>query len=109
MELKMEKITRAIWELFTPERKSEFVAAWNGATTAQREAMRDNSELNQSLLLFKGCRVEATDENGETSRFWVGQSTGWIPCTLLIHNTRSMGGDPAYGVYSNIKVIRHSR
>lgn len=105
----MEKITRAEWELFTPEQKSEFVAAWNNATSVQRDSMRDNSELNKSLFPFKGCRVEATNENGITSRFWVGQSTGWIPCTLIIHNTRSLGGDPAYGVYSNIKVIRRSR
>ena len=103
----MGKITRARYEAFSESEKKSFIEYWNDLSNVQQESVRDNSELNASLLPFRGCRVEATDEKGVVSRFWVGQSTGWIPCTLTIHTKRSIGGSPAYGNYSNIKVIRY--
>jgi hypothetical protein len=82
---------------------------WKSLTQTQREQQMDRSELNVSLLPYKGMRVEATDSYGERVRFWVGQSTGWRPCTLTLHNTRSRGGAPAYGLYTDIKIIRRMK
>ena len=47
--------------------------------------------LHPKLRGLEGSRVEAT-LYGERVRFQVGKSTGWIPCHLQIHNSRSTGG-----------------
>ena len=83
--------------------------AWLKLSTIEKEKQRDLSALNKLLSPYRGCRVEATDQYGETRRFWVGQSTGWRPCTLEIKTTRSMGGEVASGEYTNIKVIKWTK
>lgn len=82
---------------------------WSKLSQTEKMNSTDLSDINASIALYRGCRIEATDQYGETRRFWVGQSTGWKPCTLEIKTTRSMGGSPAYGEYTNIKIIKESR
>lgn len=53
---------------------------------------RSQSELNPKLIGMEGKRIEAT-VYGERIRFYVGRSTGWIPCHLLIKSKRSHGGE----------------
>jgi len=49
-------------------------------------------ELHPKFIPFMGERVETIFENGEKERFRVGRSTGWIPCLLRLHNSRSRSG-----------------
>lgn len=39
-----------------------------------------------------GQRIEVTYEWGEKERFYVGRSTGWIPCYIGIKRIDSIGG-----------------
>jgi len=48
-------------------------------------------ELHPKLSMYYGYRVEVK-QYGETIRFNVGRSTGWIPMLLRINNIRSHGG-----------------
>lgn len=66
---------------------------------------RFKSELSEQLIGLEGKRVEVT-ELGEKYRFWVGKSTGFIPCHLEIKTTRSYGGAMASKHYDNVRVIR---
>lgn len=67
---------------------------------------RCDAELTPQLIGLEGRRVEVVDSYGETRRFQVGKSTGWIPCHLEISSSRAMGGGPAYGApYSSVRVI----
>jgi len=63
-------------------------------------------ELSPQLSHLKGRRVEVVTEYGETRRFNVGQSTGWMPINLEIHNSRSFGGMAAHRNYKSVRVIR---
>lgn len=49
-------------------------------------------ELHPQLVGLEGHRVEVIDADGDTDRFIVGRSTGWMPVHLRIHNRRSHGG-----------------
>jgi hypothetical protein len=82
---------------------------WRRLPEAERARLRDTSELTRQLVGLEGARVEVVTTYGETRRFWVGRSTGWRPCHLEIHNTRSTGGAPAEREYSAVRVIRRSK
>jgi len=62
--------------------------------------------LTPQLVGLEGRRVEVVTTYGETRRFHVGKSTGWIPCHLEIHNARSSGGGSAEKQYKSVRVIR---
>ncbi len=83
---------------------------WQLLGELQREKLRDLSGLHPALLPYKGARVEC-ERYGERVRFWVGMSTGWKPCLLAVHNTRSSGGDAirANENLGEIRVIRWGR
>lgn len=82
---------------------------WESLSPLDREQSRDLSGLTKQLLGFEDWRVEVVDADGATRRFNVGRSTGWRPCHLEIHNSRSMGGDPACKSYQHIRIIRKVR
>jgi len=52
-------------------------------------------------LLHK--RVEILYEDGRKERFRVGQSTGWVPVYLKLHNSRSKGGE---AIDRDTKIVR---
>lgn len=70
----------------------------------------DNGErclvaLTPQLVGLEGKRVEVVDSYGETRRFRVGRSTGWIPVHLEIEGNAD-GGGPAYGApYQSVRAI----
>lgn len=67
---------------------------------------RCDAELVPELKGLEGRRVEVVDCYGETRRFQVGKSTGWIPIHLELSSSRAMGGGPAYGApYQSVRVI----
>jgi hypothetical protein len=53
-------------------------------------------ELTPALIGLEKMRVEVTTPDGEKTRFYVGKSTGFIPCHLEIKTRRSTGGAAAY-------------
>ena len=81
-------------------------AIWNSLTTAERDRLRSNAGLTPQLIGLEGKRVEVIDSYGETRRFWVGRSAGWIPCHTEIKRRTSTGGFPASRTYKSIRVVR---
>lgn len=72
----------------------------------KRTGERCDSELTPQLKGLEGKRVEVVDSYGETRRFKVGKSTGWIPCHLEIASDRLHGGGPVYGSpFRSVRVV----
>lgn len=66
-----------------------------------------SAELTSSLVGLEGRRVEVTSKDGETRRFNVGKSTGWLPCHLEVHNSCARGGAAVFHDFgNNVRVIR---
>ena len=64
-------------------------------------------DLSSQLIGLEGKRVEVVDRYGDKRRFWVGKSTGWIPCHLELARIDSSGGWPVSGTpFQSIKVIQ---
>ena len=63
----------------------------------QETGWRSKTELTPQLIGLEGRRVEVVDCYGETRRFYVGKSSGHIPCHLEIHNRRCHGGPAVMG------------
>lgn len=78
---------------------------WLNMSQAERATATDYSDLHPQLKHLKGARVEVVDQWGEQRRFYVGQSTGWKPCNLEVHNRRSLGGVATVGVYQSVKFL----
>jgi hypothetical protein len=57
-----------------------------------RKKIRCNVGLTPQLVGLEGRRVEVVNCFGEKSRFYVGKSTGWMPCHLEIKRRDSTGG-----------------
>lgn len=71
---------------------------------------RSASELTPQLVGLEGKRVEVRRKfksgEVETSRFYVGKSTGFIPCHLEIQRRNSSGGGAiCLGEIVSVKVI----
>lgn len=72
----------------------------------QQTGYRSKAELTPQLVGLEGRRVEVVDCYGEKRRFWVGKSTGWIPCHLEIDTKRSSGGPAVTGApFRSIRVV----
>lgn len=84
-------------------------ATWNRLTPAERDAARDNRCLSPQLLGLEGWRVEAVTTYGETRRFIVGKSTGWVPIHLEIKTRRSTGGFAAERTYTSVRKLYRAR
>lgn len=72
---------------------------------------RSSSELTPELIGLEGKRVEVITEWGEKKRFYVGKSTGFIPCHLEIKRRNSSGGSAVcIGKPQSVRVIgsRHA-
>ena len=72
-----------------------------------RTGLRCPAELTPELVGLERKRVEVVDRWGEKRRFWVGKSTGWMPCHLEIATTRSSGGPAVMGApFKSVRVVR---
>ena len=67
-----------------------------GAKHAAKTATRCPAELEPALIGLEGKRVEMTAPDGAKERFYVGKSTGWMPCHLAIKRRDSTGGCAVY-------------
>jgi hypothetical protein len=82
------------------ERLQGLAAARNRQT-----GWRADCELSPQLRGLEGRRVEVVTTYGETRRFIVGRSGGWVPIHLEIHNRRSYGGGAADRVYKSVRLV----
>lgn len=71
-----------------------------------REKIQCPAELSPQLIGLEGKRVEVVTEWGETNRFWVGKSTGWLPIHLEITRQGSSGGCACSHTYKSVRVVR---
>lgn len=67
---------------------------------------RADCDLSPQLIGKEGRRVEVVTTYNEIRRFWVGCSTGFIPCHLEISKSNSSGGPAAEYEYKSVKVVR---
>lgn len=58
---------------------------------------RSNADLIPEFIGNEGKKVEVITNTGDTERFIIGKSTGWIPSHLMIKTKRSIGGGSVYG------------
>ena len=78
----------------------------DGAEFSKNNNLRCESELSPQLQGLESKRVEVVTTYGETRRFYVGKSTGWMPCHLEIAKSNSSGGPAAEKEYTSVRVIR---
>ena len=65
------------------------------------------ADLTPQLNGMEGKRVEVVDCNGITRRFWVGRSTGWVPCHIALSRISQHGGPAAWGdPFQSIRIVR---
>jgi hypothetical protein len=91
----------------TAEGYAEYERVMNlAAGKAYIEASRCPVELLPQLNGLVGKLVEVVDHDGETRRFRVGRSTGWLPIYLEMR-PRAKYGDPADSRgYKSVRVVR---
>lgn len=71
---------------------------------------KSQSELIPEFIGKEGQRVEVVTSWGETERFYIGRSTGFIPCHLEIKRSDSTGGGSVCGYpFKSIKFLGVSR
>lgn len=89
----------------------EFMAVMNAAKLHHQQTKESCPiDLCQQLIGLEGHQVEVVDAYGDKRRFYVGKSTGWVPCHLEITRVDSTGGFPVMGTpFRSIKVLSKSR
>ena len=71
---------------------------------------RSQSELIPEFIGKEGQRVEVVTSWGETERYYIGKSTGFIPCHLEIKRNDSTGGGAVCGYpFKSIRFLGISR
>jgi hypothetical protein len=94
----------------TPEAWQEYVDALEKAENRfLSTGERMKCGLHPKLMGKEGMRVECLFPDGKTSRFWVGRSTGFIPCHIELKRTTSSSGaaiSPWISPWSEIVHVR---
>jgi hypothetical protein len=76
-------------------------------TICKSRGIRCPVELAPQLCGLERRRVEVVDCYGETRRFWVGNSTGWLPIHLEVKRSDSTGGIAVSGTpFQRVRIIR---
>lgn len=71
---------------------------------AVRANKRCESQLTPQLIGLEKKTVEVVDQDGQTRRFLVGKSMGWLPIHLEV-GIGDIGGPAAYGPYKSVRVL----
>lgn len=89
----------------------DFVAAINAAKLHYQQTKEICPiDLCPQLIGLEGKRVEVVDSYGDKRRFYVGKSTGCVPCHLEIARVDSTGGVPVSGTpFKSLVVIQTAR
>lgn len=72
------------------------IAMRRGAAYAKQTGQRCPAELIPEFIGREHERVEITTPDGERSEFYIGKSSGWMPCHIEIKTRRSDGGAQVY-------------
>jgi hypothetical protein len=82
-------------------------AVWDRMTPAQRDSVRSDAGLTEQLIGLERKHVETIDRYGSIRRFWIGCSSGWIPCHIELKRRTSTSGEAVYGApFKSIRVIK---
>lgn len=76
---------------------------------AAASGRRFNCELSPQLAGLEGYRVEVLTDYGETRRFIIGKSTGWLPIHLEVSRKTSSGGGAAERHYKSVRTLYKAR
>lgn len=78
---------------------------WDKVPVPQRVRCRSADNLSPQLIGLERKRVEVVDTFDEKRRFYVGMSTGWIPCHLEVKTRASSGGYGCDKQYKSVTVV----
>lgn len=84
-------------------------ARWDAMSSAEKSKIRSDAGLTKQLIGLEGWRVEVKTTFGETRRFIVGRSSGWIPCHIEIKRSNSFGGMSADREYVSVRRLERVR
>lgn len=84
-------------------------ARWDSMTPAERDEVRSDAGLSPQLVGLEGWRVEVTTTYGETRRFIVGRSSGWVPCHIELARRDSRSGIGADREYVTVRPLYRAR
>src|SRR3954469_5124226 len=84
-------------------------AKWSALTPRERDAIRSDAGLSPQLKGREGFRVEVVTTYGETRRFIVGRSSGWIPCHTELPRRDSRSGIGAEHEYASVRTLYRVR
>jgi hypothetical protein len=79
---------------------------WDTLSESEKSKVRSDAGLSDQLKGLEGKRVEVVTDYGETRRFYVGRSSGWVPCHIERKLATSRGGIGAHKHYASVRVIR---
>ena len=82
---------------------------WDRLSPPERDQLRSDDALTPQLIGLEGWRVEVTTDYGETRRFIVGRSTGWIPIHIELARRDSSGGIGASREYETVRRLYNAR
>jgi hypothetical protein len=82
---------------------------WDRLPPRERDAIRSDAGLSPQLKGLEGHRVEVVTTYGETRRFIVGRSSGWIPCHTELLRRDSRSGIGAEHEYASVRVLYRVR
>lgn len=83
----------------------DYLIAYDVAQQAHGRGFRFKCMLSPQLIGLEGKRVEVVTTYGETRRFQVGRSTGWLPIHLEVARCNSSGGPAAEQSYRSVRVV----
>lgn len=75
---------------------------WESLDAPEQDYLRSDAGLSPQLRGLEGWRVEVVTTYGETRRFIVGRSTGWIPCHIEVSRRGARGGVGAEQHYASV-------
>jgi hypothetical protein len=85
---------------------NEYLTLIDIAKQKSASGWKSQTGLTKQLIGLEGKRVEVVTASGTTKRFYVGKSTGWVPCHLEIARKNSTGGGAVYDApFKSVKVI----
>lgn len=84
-------------------------AKWDRLSSAERDRLRSDAGLTAQLRGLEGWRVEVVTTYGETRRFIVGRSSGWIPCHIELKTRTSRSGIGAESEYASVRKLYRVR
>jgi len=102
MKVRMKPVARGTIEAYDEYQRMIQIALMK----YRRTGWKSQSQLIPEFIGKEGQRVEVVTSYGETERYYIGKSTGFIPCHLEIKRNDSTGGRAVTGYpFKSIKFL----